>query len=129
LERSQENRRFPELLLQGSCLMSDACAFARVVLYVLFGTFNLVTSVTANAASPSDRLNRAAYLAASTRNAAFPVRDSIFDQACDFAHWHLSDLSDHADDRGKSDIAVPSAGPEMTKAVVHQLALACSDGF
>jgi hypothetical protein len=95
----------------------------------LFGTFNLVTSVTANAASPSDRLNRAAYLAASTRNAAFPVRDSIFDQACDFAHWHLSDLSDHADDRGKSDIAVPSAGPEMTKAVVHQLALACSDGF
>jgi Tol biopolymer transport system component len=56
--------------------MSDACAFARVALYVLFGTFNLVTSVTANAESPSDRLNRAAYFAASTRNAAFPVRDS-----------------------------------------------------
>jgi hypothetical protein len=56
--------------------MSDACAFARVALYVLFGTCNLVTSVTANAESPSHRLNRAAYFAASTRNAAFPVRDS-----------------------------------------------------
>jgi dipeptidyl aminopeptidase/acylaminoacyl peptidase len=60
----------------GPYLMSSAYAFARAVVWILLGICIVVTSTAANAESLSDRLTRAGYFAASTRNAAFPVRDS-----------------------------------------------------
>jgi hypothetical protein len=50
--------------------------FARAAVRVLFGICIIVTDSAANAESFSSRLNRAAYFAASTKNAAFPVRSS-----------------------------------------------------
>jgi len=57
-------------------MMSDAYAFVSLAFRILFGISIVMTSITANAQSRSDRLNLAAYFAASTRNAAFPVKDS-----------------------------------------------------
>jgi Tol biopolymer transport system component len=56
--------------------MFNALASLRVAFRISFWIGIIVSSATVHAESRSDRLNRAAYFAASTRNAAFPVRDS-----------------------------------------------------
>jgi hypothetical protein len=56
--------------------MSDAYAVARTAFLILLGIEIVVTSTAANAEAIQSRLDRAAYFAASSKNAAFPVRGS-----------------------------------------------------
>jgi hypothetical protein len=56
--------------------MFDALSLTAAVSRILLWSCIVVTSTAVHAESLSSRLNRAAYFAASTRSAAFPVRDS-----------------------------------------------------